>query len=380
MFDAVLFMRPEVVDVGLLAEAMLFYQRTTLIVDGPRLEQLLDAIDPSIIVDLLDAGHLKLRFVDGVVGALGTVPPYDLLTVRAQEPGEAGDPRVTLHAVLDDVVRKKLGRRGPAGVRIVNKFLRQVPAENLAGPFLESARAELEQGAYVGPAVRAMIARRDPDAPRGRIFVVKRTAAGLDVETDIDFSRVAGPDSSLSIPRVLATFANAHQHLHFAARERSELAVEEGDTMVVLRAKVRTLVAAREKSSAQAADFQDLLLESHAVGEAINSGRRTFAEFVHLLDVARPFKKWLADISPNTRVAGEYLRAVEAKTWLGSEPGKVFRWAALSVAGVVAGLYGDPGIAGAALSALDAAYAEKLGSGWRPNQFVTGPMRSFVFP
>ena len=74
-----------------------------------------------------------------------------------------------------------------------------------------------------------------------------------------------------------------------------------------------------------------------------------------------------------------YLRAVQELDWVDKLPAKPLRWFQFTLAGgLIANLQPPRGtIASTALGAADAFLFDKLIKGWKPNQFVQGPLKSF---
>ena len=85
----------------------------------------------------------------------------------------------------------------------------------------------------------------------------------------------------------------------------------------------------------------------------------------------------------NTDLRKAYLSEVTKLGWADKLPRKMARWALFTAAGNVLSLLAGPvvGTAGSiGLSALDTFVVDKLTQGWRPNQFVEGPLRDFLRP
>ena len=70
MFESVCIRRqqlldaPEPLDLGFLAEAMLFYQNVHLIADRDILSQLVSQCGSALVIELIEEGFLKISYVD----------------------------------------------------------------------------------------------------------------------------------------------------------------------------------------------------------------------------------------------------------------------------------------------------------------------------
>src|SRR5262249_42585933 len=119
--------------------------------------------------------------------------------------------------------------------------------------------------------------------------------------------------------------------------------------------------------------FQEVHLgNARAVREIINSGERTFSDFMPILRKAAKFKDWLSTKSPDANLLEEFYQAATSETWINKLPGKTLRYVVTSTVGL-AGL-----VPGLAASAIDEFLVDRLLGGWKPNRFVDGPLKKFT--
>jgi hypothetical protein len=119
--------------------------------------------------------------------------------------------------------------------------------------------------------------------------------------------------------------------------------------------------------------FQEIHLDdARAIREAINSGERSFSEFLPILKRAHRFKQWLADRNPDANLMKEYYEAALADSWANKLPAKGIRYVFAAAAG-----FANPA-AGLAIGAANDFLVDRIVRGWRPNQFVEGPLRKFT--
>lgn len=93
------------------------------------------------------------------------------------------------------------------------------------------------------------------------------------------------------------------------------------------------------------------------------------------------FKDWLKKSSQDGDVVKEYCREVTRAEWADKLPPKAARWAIFAAASTAAGVLLSPltgAVVGAGLSVGDSFLVDKLIKGWKPNQFVNGPLKEFV--
>ena len=62
--------------------------------------------------------------------------------------------------------------------------------------------------------------------------------------------------------------------------------------------------------------FSELVLADYpSVRDVIDSGARSFAEFLKLLNKAQKFKTWLARTTPDQKLVSQYIEALKTDTW-----------------------------------------------------------------
>jgi hypothetical protein len=113
------------------------------------------------------------------------------------------------------------------------------------------------------------------------------------------------------------------------------------------------------------ARFEEVVLADHrAVAEIIDSGERSFDEFLKVLDRAPKFKNWLTSANPDEDLVRKYEQEISREPWISSVPARVARFMIAMSAEHL-----HPA-AGAATAFADLMFAEKWFAGWRPNHFV----------
>jgi hypothetical protein len=180
---------------------------------------------------------------------------------------------------------------------------------------------------------------------------------------------------------LLTTILDARADAYFAADYMSEF-VTSSVASAIIRLNFRDLLQKREKSAAQVELFQDTYLKSaRAVRDAINTGQSTFDEFLKILEKAARFKDWLRTRNPDEPLLREYYKAVTADTWVDALPSKALRFAIATGAGIAFDVAFPSGIgtmAGIGLGAFDNFVLDRILKGWRPNQFIEGPLTKFI--
>jgi hypothetical protein len=96
---------------------------------------------------------------------------------------------------------------------------------------------------------------------------------------------------------------------------------------------------------------------------------------------AERFKEWLRKQGSTENLRESYCKEVAHLDWADKLPPKTLRWLLITGAGIALGAAAGPfaGTAAAtALSAGDFFLLDKLLKGWKPNQFIEGPLKQFL--
>ena len=221
------------------------------------------------------------------------------------------------------------------------------PSKSLPQGFPALARTDLHDAAFLKKAVEHTIRTLVPDVVLPDAWTFGVNFASDDsfiVGTTLDFAklnvqyhkRVPPEDSSLSPAFLLAFICNARADAYLAADYMAEI-VTTPIASGIIRAKFHELLAKRERSADQIEIFQNQFLnDARAIREAINSGERSFDEFLIILErvQATKFKKWLGTRNPDAELLREYYKSATAENWIDKLPSKSIRFVITTLAGV----------------------------------------------
>jgi hypothetical protein len=371
---------PAPIDLGLLAEALLFYQRVRVIADSGTFGQLVASLGPELLTEYVTSGRLLLTYTPEVVGVisknLGTGVIHGA-TVIASDRFELQHLAPTLFANhLDKEGRaRRLARRCLSSIEELSLGTREVQ------PLVLETYGDSE---YVRRGVQTIFREFMPEYPRidAITFEVRAEGGELSVHSNIDLAlansiyhrRIPASHSTITDATLLAHL-NVQDDLHLAARYSSELGTTRIKSQLI---RLRLERSTTPLPGGQATRFQEVVLEGgRAIAEAINEGRRSFADLLRLLERADRFRDWLKDRPPDADLALAYFREVTKESWVDTLPARAARWLVFTLAG--AALDGSYGMgAGMALGAADAFLLDHLLKGWKPSQFVQSELRSFV--
>jgi hypothetical protein len=372
-------------DLGVLAEALIFYGEVRVIANRALLTSLLHTATPEVVLELLEGGFLILAYeADNVaIRSDNTGTPQE-----THEPIYFSMPQAELPELLPQILREQYGKSGKAR-RVSARLVRHIEVLRHSPTLTEEARNELSDQGYVSAGVKSLLRTYVPayEGPRG--FNVHRSGGKLVVSSDISFpeanriyhQRIPPTHSSLSPAYLLAHLLSVKADLHFSARFNSEIAIDDVNALI-MRQHFGRIFETLQRSSSATASFQEFLFDdSRAVAEALRSGERTLGDLLPILPKAQRFKTWLQTESAQRDVVKAYFREAMERTWVDALPAKSLRWFVFSGTGVVLDALGAGGLgtaSGVSLGAFDTFVLDKLLKGWKPNQFVDDYLRTFI--
>jgi hypothetical protein len=377
-----------VVDAGTIAETLLFYQRVHVVANRGLLAGLIREIGQESFIELVEDKHLTITFAREIIGVLtqteNYVPIHALITSKflknAQGRRISADDEIeeaVALAIDDKTVRKKFYKKIIPFIQI--RSINSAANANIC----EMAIPHLADDKYVNEGVRIALSYLVPEhiiGPGDFFKIEKIENERFYVITNFDFQRlnklyhqyVPAEHSSLSPEYLLSMLFDALSDTQLAAAQLAELIVSPRQSALI-RLQYNMMMSRRRNSENAIANFQEMVLrDGRAVRNALESGERTFAEFLPVLRKAREFKKWLRGQNPDANLLTEYLDGVTRESWVSTLPVKIFRYIFTTGVGVV-----EP-VSGAVASAIDGFLIDRLMKGWRPNQFIEGPLRNFL--
>lgn len=372
----------EPLDLGFLAEAMLFYQNVHLIADASTITQLVRECGPHLLIELLKEQFLKISYVEKIIG----VAPSDAeMSKRVYLPVtiHPGNGIWSLEKVAPEIFSQAAS--GPGwGRQLGKEFADLVPTIDFDKNLIPSVRADFADQKYMEKAVAQLLGVLAPTyrLPQDYRFELFKEGNAFRLDTNIDFEqaneiftqREQKANYTLTPDRLLILIFDARNDLFFASRENAELATQPSSAAII-DVKFREILKARSGSQRNIEAFQEMVLANgHEIGESIKSGFRTWRDLLVLLKEARKFKEeFLQRKDPDASLIYEYKKALEKETWLDKLPTKAMRFLIFTGGGLLV-----PALAALGLSAADAFVVDRLLGGWKPNQFVNGPLKGFA--
>jgi hypothetical protein len=261
---------------------------------------------------------------------------------------------------------------------------------------METLRDDFSNKSYSKNAIKQLLPLLAPDYQLPKRFQFNVSSTGdikdlhtfLAIKTNLDFVlsnnffhlRTKSGLKPISPALLLNLLFDARMDLYFASLCESEIATT-SLLSAVIKAKCQDLLSTRIRNKTHAEIFQDkFLYSSHAIREAINSGERDYKDLIKLLRSGQKWRSWLHKQDSDANLIEEYYKELTNSTCFETLPIKILRWTILTALGI--SLIQTPPVVSlgipAALSVFDTFLLEKLVSGWKPNQFVEGPLSNFI--
>ncbi len=192
--------------------------------------------------------------------------------------------------------------------------------------------------------------------PMGEEFLVGTNLNFEDINKHYH-KRIPPEHSTINADFLLGFVLHAKADAYFAADYMAEIVTSPISSSIINRSLSQVLIK-RENNLSQIEMFQKVHLDNGKnVREAINSGERSFADFLKLLERADRFKAWLRDRNPDATLLQEYYTAATSDSWIERLPTKSLRFVFTTLGGAAADLFlptGGLGTAvGAGLGAVD---------------------------
>jgi hypothetical protein len=389
MFDAITYKNAigpgPLIDIGALAEGLIFYGRVAIVGNSGTVKDLLSRIPPFVLLSLLRDGRLEFHYLADQVG-ISTTPLSNGRSCHSLI--RFSSPDHTIEKVGPQAFKDAAGVTSQAkiGASQFTSLLRSLDHSAFdQGSILQAISDNRATQLSVLSLVREVVP--EFEFSDETYFRIERENEGFYVDTNIDFDAlnklyhhsVSPSHSSLTEAYFLALIQGAYETMFIAAMLNTEVAVHPIERAVQAIA-IEAIAHRHLRNQTQLDSFTDLtLLNSHAIREAVNSGAVSFSSIVKLLDSADKFRHWLHQQPPDANLVRAYYQEIVKESWVEKLPAKSTRWCIFTGLGLGIDAFGAGGIgtaAGVAISAVDAFLLDKLIKGWKPHQFVEKDLKS----
>lgn len=377
------------ISAGYIAEALLYYQKLQLFIDHGTLFHLVKQLGTQGVLALLNRPEVSAVYCEEMLGtrtaSVGVSQHHNFVTMinfGHKDVGEINSPTERLQYQLE---RQSIPRKEARQFSIA--FLERVPTRKFSGNhFLDggipaAAKRDLLDLEYAKQAIRHAVAATAGGYMIGdelKLEVIDSNL-GCYVFSNLDLdainkkrSQSTPPLEPLSIAHLLTNILDARADLALSSFYGGDF-VTTAVTSSIIQARHKEFLRRSSINVSSQRQFIEVVLpDSPRLAEVIDSGERTFDEFLLLLDRAGRFKDWLKKANPDEGLVRSYMHDISSEGWIQRLPAKSLRYMLTQALDAT-----NPGV-GFVAGLMDNFVVEKLLSGWRPNHFVSGRLGPFV--
>lgn len=392
MFEHVVLRNSETgtsISAGQIAEALLYYQKVQLFIDRGTLLNLIRQIGVNGVLTLLHRHEISAVYCEESLGthteSFDVVQYHkyvEMTLIGHESTGTLKSPIERLEYVLrrQGIPRKEISRFS----RI---FLDLVPVRKFSGNHFiqggiaKASKLDLLDIDYARQAIRSAVAASPGSYVIGDDLELEviDTDRGAVVFTNIDMNSINQRRAQsipsiepLTIAHLLTKILEARADLALASFYGGDFVTSAATSSIIQVRHTELLRRTRINVDSMSQFTEVVLPDSPSLSEIIDSGERSFDDFLILLDRAARFKDWLKTVNPDEGLIRTYMDDVSSEGWIQRLPAKSIRYLftlALDTTNPAVGM-----ISGF----VDNFIVEKLFSGWRPNHFVSGKLSPFV--
>ena len=358
-------------DAGIIAEALVFYEKVIIIGGQGCIEQLFSKIPPFIALEMMREGMLEIHYREQVRGVMNEESKFSVVEISTD--------RFKIDTALPQLFLKHAGS-GSQSKFAARKFLDMAhlyEVEYFAdNPFLQ----DLKDPVWLKKAAKTVISAYAPGSNLSTFeFCAHVQGTQFTIETNLNqaevtkFAHANGffPDSSITPEYVVATLLGAFDELNTSAKLGGEVMA---DSLTSALHQLRLERTYKPYASAGILEFNKVVLgDAKAIRDAVNHGRVSFADVLKIVGKGRKFRAWLQSDVIDEEILREYYAKLSEKNWLDKLPNKAARFVIFQGAGAIfdgVGSLGLGGITAAAVNLADSFFIDKLLQGWKPNQYV----------
>lgn len=364
------------VNLGQIAESLLFYDETKLFLKEGNLIQLLENIDSETLLTAIDNFGLELNFVDKHI-FLAATPKGKFLqfgvgSVKTQN---------NVNDIVNTIIIKKYGAN-KKGKKISEKLIQSLKIykhqENIVNQILN----DLLDEKYINQGLLKL-----NFVPKQFLKIANyKFIRDNDTSYLLDFNKKASLDikdqhgNVFGVPFLFNFFAEARQQINMSIELNSDISTSRisSDLMKIKSDVIINSLQKKENINL----FQDKILENgFAVSETINANPELFKDFIKVLDKSKPFRNWLKNIPEDKDLLTEYYKAITTETWVDKLPAKGLRFAFFTGVGFITdiAITGGLGTAvGLGLGIGDTFILDKILKKELPSHFINQKIKKFI--
>lgn len=392
MFESVLFRRQSnlpnepPIDIGSLIEAMIFYGRTTIVVDREILGHVLHAFGVDAFIEFLSEGLLSVSYTETMNGIRTEI---DSAGHQLHDPVIFSSPQHSFPDELRKICIEVFGKDGKGRrlARRIEPLIKIVHHDNMTA---DGVRTSILDERYLKAATEHILSALMPHVSFDGIeFIAEPVGEKLRIHSNLNFfalnqayhKTIPATHSSITPAYVLSHLFDAECDLYFSSMHLSEI-VTRPLNAGLLSHRLNYLIQRRVQSEANVSRFQSAVFaDARTVAAALRAGNASPSDFLPVLKRSQKFKSWLSSKPYDADLLNEYYKEITSKSLVEKLPGKSARFAIFTGTGIAADILVSGGLgtaAGVAFGALDTFVMDNFLKGWNPSQFIEDDLRPLL--
>lgn len=376
------------IDLGKLCEALLFYDQTDFMLDRFTATQFVELMPFEKLKEYTSKGIINLHSRNTAIGIIQLE--------KGNKTGVA--PMVTKSDAhnLDEYVNQGFLNKGISkkeASTMTDDFLGLCAKQEYVDGFQKMLEAECEDEALLTSQLKIYINSYLPQLSLEDLTISISdkflTPVGIEAyiyNSNYDFKTLNDKYSdlfpeghTLNWTSFLLNSSESSGDLNIASQHNAEIFTDRNH-YPYLQNRLSELIIKSKTNEDNITIFENIELEGYRpIRESINSGEKSFEDFVEVLDKSLKFRKWLRNLSDDHTLLNQYYQTVIKESWIEKKIAKASRFGIFTALGMLgdAAAGGIP-IGSAAASVSDNYLLPKLLNGWKPNQFIDNEVKPFL--
>lgn len=388
MFENIILRRSErggPITAGKIAESLLYYQNVHLVIDHGTLMYLIRQLGAQYFLNLLRMKLFSAVYCEENIGTHTTryngTEFHSFVCFKFY--GDKNNEKISSE---EDRLFYRLHRAGfnkKMAKNFSKSFLKIVPLRNLSGNYfsdkkiIELMKNDFYDKDFTKIAIKKILLNFPCKYDIGDNFTfdIVDTDAGFMVLTDInvdEFNKLMPDNEKVTIAHLIDRVSSSRLDMTIASFYGGDFATDKINSELI-QARSNFILKRSGINSDEICTFIKVTIpDAPCIKEVIDTGKKSFDDFLKLLSRSKKFKIWLNGVNPDEGLVRSYMNDISSESWAQKIPSKTIRYSICSIAGI-----NNP-LLGLLSSFVDSFLVEKIFNGWRPNHFVSKDLTTFV--
>jgi hypothetical protein len=348
---------------GTLAESLIFYNKTHLILDPGSFAEALRYCGYENLKELIRAGALNIKYSKHALGGGNYKDNTYLISAFSSDEHKK-------NKIIKKAVEEVHGRNIQAR-NMATHLNRIIPYHDYSDEYIRLLKKELHDIENLKSAITIVSnGQFQPDDIQITSEQIRQHF--YNIESNVDKE---------TINDAVFLISTGSASIYDAEINDSGL-VTNSKISNYSESKLNRIIKQRSRQEGKINIFHEMILPEYIdLKGTIDSGAKSFSEFMEVWREAQQFKSWLTEEAPPSELITAYVRKIGERTWLDSVPTKNMRW--LLFAGIGTFFGGEIGgvlgtTVGLGVDYFDDLILNKLINNWKPNQYIEGEYRDFL--